>query len=165
MNKQHTQLVDRLEASSNELADAVGRLSPAQIARIPKADEWSLHANLAHVRDTEVQVFLYRIDRVLSEDEPPAVPVFSQEEWNVEHYDADEPTRDILAEFRAARRKLVKLLRGTRDKDWARYAVHPQYGNIPIEWLAQHTYTHTLEHLQQFLLVYEADLLAKANRG
>lgn len=163
MNKQHTQLVDRLEASTSELADALAQLPADQIARIPKEGEWSLHEVMSHVRDTEVNAFTYRVDLILKSDSPPAVASFDQEEWSKEHYSPDEPLKDIVAEFRAARRKLVKLLRGTRDSDWKRYAVHPVYGNIPIEYIALHSYTHTLEHMQQFMNVREENIVNAAN--
>jgi hypothetical protein len=163
MNKQHTQLIDRLEASASELADALAQLPADQFARIPKEGEWSLHMVMSHVRDTEVNVFAPRVERILKNDAPPAVPSFNQEEWTRLHYSPDEPLKNIVAEFRGARRKLVKLLRGTRDGDWKRYAIHPEYGNIPIEHIALHSYAHTLEHLQQFMNVREGNLLNAAN--
>ena len=163
MNKQHTQLVDRIEASGAELADALGQLSAEQIARVPKEGEWSLHQVMSHVRDTEVQVFAYRIGLILKNDAPPTVQNFDQEEWMRDHYSPSEPLKAIVAEFRGARRKLVKLLRGTKDSDWKRYAIHPLYGNIPIEYIALHSYAHSLEHIQQFMLEREANLLKAAN--
>lgn len=163
MNKQHTLLLDRLEDSANQVADAVKQLSAEQLNRIPKEGEWSLHGALAHLRDTDVQVFLYRAQRILKEDTAPTVASFNQEEWSREHYSAKEPMQDIIGEFKTARRKLVKLLRNTRDKDWTRYAVHPEYGNISIEYIALHTYNHTLEHLQQLLDAQESNVLQAAN--
>ncbi len=165
MNKQHTQLVDRLAESGDELIAALGQLSDKQLMHVPREGEWSLHENMAHVRDAEVQVFLYRVGRVLDEDAPPLVPNFDQEAWNREHYSSREPIKQIVSEFRRARRKLVQRLRETRDKDWARYAIHPQYGKITLEWLALHAYDHTLEHMLQFQAAREAALLEAANRA
>lgn len=163
MNRQHTLLIDRLEASGPELTDAFAQLSAEQIARVPNVEEWSLHQIMSHVRDTEVQVFAYRVGLILKSDTPPVVENFDQEEWARLHYSPKEPLKNITAEFRAARRKLVKHLRGARDSDWKRYAVHPTYGNIPIEYIALHSYAHTLEHLQQFLNVRETQLVNEAN--
>jgi hypothetical protein len=66
--------------------------------------------------------------------------------------------------LRAARRKLIRLLRKTTDKDWARWAVHPEYGRISIEWLATHNYSHMLEHLHQLLEMREKAILRELNR-
>jgi hypothetical protein len=109
-------------------------------------------------------VFFPRVQLILSQDTPPMVQNFDQEEWMRVHYAPGEPVKQMVAEFRAARRKLVKQLRTTRDKDWARYAIHPLYGKIPIEYIALHSYAHTLEHLQQFLNAYETELLDAVNQ-
>jgi hypothetical protein len=164
MNKQHAQLVERLEASAGEVADALARLPDEILNRMPPDGGWSLHANLSHLRDTEVRVFMPRVQLTLSQDAPPMVQNFDQEEWMRGHYGPDEPVKQMVGEFRAARRKLVKLLQTARDKDWARCAIHPLYGRIPIEYTALHCYAHTLEHLQQFLNAYETELLNAANR-
>lgn len=161
MNKQHAQLIDRLEDSGAQVLEAVRKISPEQMQE-QQGQEWSLHQVLAHLRDTDKQVFLYRLERILDSDTPPDVPVFDQDVWSREHYSAGEPTENILSEFRRARRAFVKRLRDTTDKDWVRYAVHPQYGNIPVEYIATHTYAHTLEHLAQFVGASERDLLARA---
>lgn len=162
MNKQHTQLLERLEDSAAQISEAVKKLSPEELNRVPKQGEWSLHEALAHLRDTEVQVFAYRIGRILKEADVPTVASFNQEEWSAAHYSPREPIETILKEFRAGRRKLVNQLRLTTDKDWARYAIHPEYGNIPIEYIALHTYNHTLEHLQQLLDALEIKILNAA---
>ncbi|HZQ10467.1 MAG TPA: DinB family protein [Anaerolineae bacterium] len=163
MNKQHTQLIDRLEETGDEVVDAFEQLSDEQIQRAPKEGEWTLHQAMAHLRDTEVHVFLYRVKLILQNDAPVPVENFDQDEWNKTHYAADEPRDKIVREFRKARRKLVKNLRGTRKKDWARYAIHPLYGNIPIDYIARHAYSHTLEHLAQLRVAEEEAILAKAN--
>lgn len=162
MNKQHAGRIERLEASAGEVADAIKRVTPEQLQRVPSPGEWSLHQAISHLRDTEVQVFSYRTARILQEATPPVVANFNQEDWTREHYKNDEPIQNIIAEFRAARRKLVKLLRSTTDKDWTRYAIHPEYGNISVEYIALHAYNHTLEHLQQLLDAQEENLLNAA---
>jgi hypothetical protein len=163
MNKQRKLLLERLDDSAKQVADAVKELSDEQLNQIPKEGEWSLHGALAHLRDTDKEVFVYRMARILKEKEPPTVAAFNQDEWNKEHYSPDEPMDKIMSEFLAARRKLVKLLSKTKKKDWARYAIHPEYGNIPVEYIARHAYNHTLEHLQQLLDAQEGNLLDAAN--
>jgi hypothetical protein len=165
MNRQHTILIERLETSAVEFSDVVAKIPNAQLMRVPQNGEWSLHMSLSHLRDTEVQVFAYRVDLILKHDTPQVVQNFDQEEWLRAHYSAKEPSKNILAEYRAARRKLIKLLRGTTDKDWSRYAIHPEYGNIPTEYIALHAYNHTLEHLHQFLNAQEENLLQAANKS
>jgi len=163
MKKQRRQLIARLEDSAREVDTAIRQIPAAQLKRAPRAGEWSLHQAIAHLRDTEAQVFAYRATRILKEKEPPIVANFNQEDWMRAHYTRDEPIQKIVSEYRAARRKLVKLLHATTDKDWTRYAVHPEYGRISLEYIALHAYNHTLEHLRQLLDAQEENLLNAAN--
>jgi hypothetical protein len=164
MNRQHQALIDRIESSGKEFLEYLSRLPEEEIHRVPANGEWSAHAVVAHLRDTEEHVFLKRTHRILDADAPPAVENFDQDEWNREHYSPDEPLDKIISEWRAARRKEIALLRKTSDKDWAKWAVHPEYQKISIEWLATHNYSHTLEHLRQLLVMREKQILGELNR-
>lgn len=163
MNRQHTQLVNRLEASGEELVARVGKLTPEELAAAP-AGEWSLHQQLTHLRDTEQHVFWGRAQRIMKQDNP-AVENFDQEEYMRAHYDAAEPVKQIMGEFRQARRRFVRLLRQTRDADWMRTARHPEYGMFSLEYLVLHGYAHTLDHLAQILYLQEQTLRQKLNRS
>ncbi len=122
-----------------------------------------MHAILAHLRDTEENVFLKRLQRIVKEPEPPQVENFDQEAWNREHYSPQEPIKRILADWRKARSKFVNLLSKLPDKEWMHYAIHPEYGKISVEWLAVHDYAHTLEHLHQLLEQRESEILGELN--
>ncbi len=165
MNRQHTKLIERIEASGKEFLDYVSPLPAEEIHRAPVPGEWSIHAVVAHLRDTEEHVFLKRIERILREPEPPAVENFDQVEWNRAHYSPDEPFKEIMAELRQARRKFIRALEKIPDKEWSRYAHHPEYGKISIEWLALHDYVHTLDHLHQILELRERAILKELNKG
>ncbi len=163
MNRQHTKLIERIEASGKEFLDYVAQLPAEELGRAPAPDEWSIHAVIAHLRDTEEQVFLKRLQRIQREPEPPAVENFDQVEWNRAYYSPDEPLKQIVTRFRQARRKFIRLLEKTPDRDWANYAFHPEYGKISVEWLALHNYSHTLDHLHQLLELRERELLKELN--
>ncbi len=164
MNRQHRQLIERIEASGKEFLDYVSQLPAEELHRIPAPGEWSMHGVIAHVRDTEEHVFLKRIQRILQASEPVSVENFDQVEWNFTHYSPDEPLQKIVADLKKARRKFVRALEKTPDKEWSRYALHPEYGKISVEWLALHDYSHTLEHLHQMLELRERALLQELNR-
>lgn len=163
MNREHKRLVERLESSAEDLMSCLGKFSEQDLIEPPAPNEWSVHQVIAHLRDTEEQVFLYRVKRILAE-ENPAVANFDQEAWHREHYSATEPLKKILVEFRSARRKQIALLRKTRDKEWLRTARHPEYGTISVEWLVNHNVNHTFEHVSQIGYQYEKGLLRRLNR-
>ena len=124
MNREHASLIKRIDASGKEVLAYVEALSQDQLHNAPAPNEWSVHAVVAHLRDVEQHVFLKRIGRILSEEQPQ-VANFDQEQWNREHYSAMEPLDKIIAELRAARAEELEILRKTSDEDWARWAVIP----------------------------------------
>jgi hypothetical protein len=108
-------------------------------------------------------VFLVRIQRVMTE-EHPAVQNFDQDEfWKTNPYSAKEPIKKIITDFRAARRKMVTLLRQASDKDWKNWALHSAQGKISLEFIAMHCYHHTLEHIAQMGYAREKDMLKALN--
>lgn len=163
MNREHKRLIDRLESSAEDFLLYLGKLSVEDLQRVPAPNEWTLHQVAAHVRDVEQQVFLYRLKRMLREDNP-AVENFDQGVWTREHYSASEPAKKIATEIRAARQKQIGLLRRANDKDWARTAQHPTWKNISIEWLMTHAVNHAMEHAAQAGDAYEKMLLGMLNR-
>jgi DinB family protein len=162
MNNEHKRLVDRLESSGQDLVLYLGRFSEHDLFESPGPSEWSIHQVMAHMRDAEEQAFLFRMKKMLSEDNP-AVPNFNQEAWQREHYSTAEPLEKILGEFRVARRKQVALLRKTTDKQWSRTARHPEFGTISLDWLVSHNVSHTFEHLAHVSSKYESKLLKSLN--
>ncbi len=162
MDPRRAQLIDRLEASGQDYMWLVNRLEETEMFTPPAPGEWTIHQLVAHMRDTEEQVFLLRTERILREVHP-AVLNFDQDVWNREHYLASEPLRKINSEFRAARRKVVRLLRQATKKDWDNWALHPEYGRISLDWLLEHNYHHTLEHTAQIGRLHEVETLKKLN--
>ncbi|MDE3091409.1 MAG: DinB family protein [Chloroflexota bacterium] len=162
MNRKRAALVDRLEQSGKDYLWNLSQLSEAEIGTPPAPGEWTIHQVVAHMRDTEQRVFLERTRRIMQETHP-AVQNFDQEQWSKEHYSPDEPFKKIVAEFRSARRKLVSLLRKTKEKDWENWAMHSAYGRISLDWLAMHGYHHTVEHIAQIGYLREKQVLKELN--
>ncbi|MCL4393586.1 MAG: DinB family protein [Chloroflexi bacterium] len=162
MNRKRAGLVDRIEQSGKDYMWYISQLSADDIAQAPAPGEWTIHQVVAHMRDTEQYVFVERTQRIMAGPHP-AVANFDQVEWNREHYAATEPFTKIVAEFRAARRKFVSLLRQASNEDWANWAAHPDYGKISLDWLASHDYQHTLDHLAQIVALRDKALLRELN--
>lgn len=162
MNHEHQRLIERLESSAEDFVSSLGKFSDEELHASPTPNDWSIHQLAAHLRDTEEQVFAYRLKRILNE-ENPAVPNFDQEVWLREHYSASEPLKKILAEFRNIRKKEILLLRKMPAKAWERTATHPEYRTISLEWLMTRNVNHTLDHVAQMGYAFEKVLLKKLN--
>ena len=163
MNRQRKALLDRLEQSGKEYIGYLSQLSAEELHAQSSPTEWSIHQVAAHMRDTEQQVFLLRVERTLAE-EHPAFQNFDQDTWWTSHpYAPDEPLKKIVADFRAARGKLVRLLRAVPAKAWKNWGVHSAYGKVTLDWVALHCYHHTLEHIVQIGDAREKSLLQELN--
>jgi hypothetical protein len=162
MNRKRAALIARLEQSGKDYTWYLAHLAQDEINLPPAPNEWSIHQVVAHVRDTEQHVFLRRTERIINE-EHPTVQSFDQEAWNRDHYSPNESFQKIVADFRAARRKLIRLLRATSEKDWKNWALHPAYGKISLGWLTLHNYHHTMEHIAQIGYLREKALLKELN--
>ena len=163
MNRQRKALVNRLETSGKDFVDYLSELSADELYSKSAPTEWSLHQCAAHVRDTEQNAFVVRVERITKE-EHPSVLDFDQDEWWKTHpYVPDEPIKKIIVDFRATRRKMIRLLRKATDEDWGNWARHSAYGKITLDWLAMHSYHHTLEHIAQMGYAREKDVLKKLN--
>ena len=163
MNRQRKALLDRLEQSGKEYVEYLSQLSDEDVYAKSAPTEWDIHQVAAHMRDAERHVFLFRVERVLAE-EHPAFQNFDQGEWWTRHpYSSNEPLKNIVADFRAARRKLVRLLRAAPDKAWKNWGNHSAYGQITLDWIALHCYHHTLEHIVPIGAAREKRLLKELN--
>lgn len=164
MNRQRKALIDRLETSGKEYIDYLSQVAAANLHTTSSPTEWSIHQVAAHVRDTERHAFLARVQRIMKE-EHPTVQNFDQDEfWKTNPYSASEPIKKIIADFRAARRKMVSLLRQASEDDWKNWARHSAYGKISLDYVAMHCYHHTLEHVAQMGYAREKDLLKSLNQ-
>ncbi len=162
MNRKRQALIDGLEQSGKEFTQCLAQFSEAELHAVPAPNAWTIHQVAAHMRDVERYAFLVRAERIRKE-EHPTVPNFDQEAWDREHYSVREPVKTISAEFRTARRKLVRQLRQATDADWDNWAVHSTLGKISLDWIASHCYYHTLEHIAQMGYAHEKTILQKLN--
>ena len=156
-------LIDRLEASGNEFIKWLTLFTPDEANTPPGPNEWSARQIAIHQRDTEEQVFLLRTICALEEDNP-TVSMFVQEEWEREHPSDGESLANIIADFRVARRKLIRLLRNASSREWDAYALHPKLGKLSVGLMAEFNYSHTLNHLAQLVDLHEHALLKKLNK-
>jgi len=155
-------LIDRLEESGKEFVKWLALFTPDEAPTPPGPNEWSAREIAIHQRDTEEQVFLLRTARALQE-EHPIVTSFVQEEWSQAHPADGESLAKIIADFRAARRKLIRLLRNASSREWEAYAMHPKLGKLSVSLMAEFNYSHTLNHLAQLVDLHEHAMLRKLN--
>jgi hypothetical protein len=144
-------LIARLGTAAEEFCTACGGVGEPLAA--PPAGGWNAHQLAAHTRDVQQIVYGMRIRRTL-EEEGPQFENFDAEEWNPDHYRADEPLESILGELREAVGGCVELLRELPAASWSRTSGHVVYGSgFTLQTWVERALAHIEEHLESVRLL------------
>ena len=127
------------------LAQALRDAPLASLATRAVAEKWSAHENLAHLARYH-QIFLQRIDRMLTEQTPefPAYRAENDPEWPAW---SSLPTQQVLARLSSMRAKLMARLRSLTDEDFERTGVHPKFGVMSLSLWLEFFLVHEAHHL------------------
>ena len=143
----------RLQRCENQLQDFLAEalrdvpLQNLSAATLP--GKWSAHQQLAHLARYH-QIFLQRIDRILSEPSP-AFPRYRAEE------DAEWPawtnfsTEQVMARLSSLRTKLMARLRSLSEEDFQRTGIHPKFGEMNLSLWLEFFLVHEAHHLYAVL--------------
>lgn len=141
-------LLKRYAAIGDELEQALAQIPIESQHTSLEGTQWSVHQIISHLRDSEAQAYLPRLERTLNE-EMPVLERFDGTTWMREHYRPDEPTPAILADYRALREKELVRLESLPPGGWCRKARHPGWGVRTLQWLVEHSLAYTEMHLKQ----------------
>jgi len=111
--------------------------------------KWSAHEQLAHLARYH-QIFLQRIDRILSE-QAPAFPRYRAEEDPEWPTWSGLPTQQVLARLSSMRIKLMARLRSLTEEDFQRTGVHPKFGAMSLALWLEFFLVHEAHHLYSIL--------------
>jgi hypothetical protein len=117
----------------------------------PAPGRWSALEVLAHLRDGDRDVYLPRLESMLTQERPevPAVDLLGED--RVGGYAALGPDA-VLAEWRESRRRLVTRLAPLGRDEWARVGVHSLRGHYPLGEMVREWAEHDLSHRRQLAL-------------
>lgn len=116
--------------------------------RRPEPNEWSLGEILCHLRDSEQEVYLPRLRRVLEEEEP-FIPAGNTDAWAEERAYREQDGQQALHDFTAVRLQTLALLRGLSEAQWERKARHAVFGPTNLQELVRFMAEHDRLHLRQ----------------
>jgi hypothetical protein len=133
-----TQLQDFLAVTLNGVA--IDTLSTRVIP-----GKWSAHEQLAHLARYH-QVFLQRIDRILSENAPefPRYRAEDDPEWPAW---TSLPTSQLLVRISSMRAKLMARLRSLSEEQFERTGVHSRFGAMSLSLWLEFFLVHEAHHL------------------
>lgn len=99
-----------------------------------------------HLLDVETEGYQVRIQRMLKETNPWLAAIDGRASISTHIDDAVEP-REVLAEFRAARRATVRLIQGIDEYQMERQGYLRGHGQMTLRGLIYYLCSHDLQHL------------------
>jgi hypothetical protein len=142
-------LIANLRSLPNELDDLVAGMSDDEMRWRPIPNKWSIGEILAHLRDTEREVFQLRLRRTLHEDNP-TFEIFDQNEAASDRNYFEQSGRAALEELKALRAETARDLADVPLEMWSRTGTHPERGALSLEeQVTRQIKNHDLSHLVQ----------------
>jgi hypothetical protein len=155
-----TELISRLRETTDDVSWAVRGLNAQQLAYRPGGNEWSIHEHLAHLRDTEQEVYLPLL-RWATVPEMLDPLDYNRRDWHEKRYDAAESATRILDDLARMRDEELLIFREMNDVVWTRWRTDTRWGPLTCQWIAEAIYRHVLDHLQNIMaLKQDLNLMA-----
>jgi len=145
-------LFEQLAAAPDLIEAAVRDFAPAQLDWTPPdwasapAEHFSALGTICHLRDIETVGYHVRLKRIVGEHRPDLASVDGFALSKERNYSAESIDR-ALAEFRAARRESLELVRKWSAADFDRTATFAEYGTLTARGLLHLLSSHDLQHL------------------
>lgn len=146
-----TLVVPSLASTSRLLRQMTGDCTAEQAWRPPKPGEWSIGLVVRHLLESDLDTFLPRLKRMLTEDRP----VF-EKRGGIGTCVYGREIAPLLEAFETTRGKAVKILESLEPTGWGRQGVSPSRGALSIAEYARTMADHDIEHLRQIHDVRQA---------
>lgn len=129
--------------------DTMMRSAPAKYwNENPQPGEWCFTEIICHLRDSDREVNLQRLERILAEENAFFAAV-NADAWSATRAYCSEDAHEALAGFVASRRELVKRLQMLPIEAWQRSARHAIFGPTELIELVGFIASHDRTHIQQ----------------
>ncbi|KAA3648755.1 MAG: HAD family hydrolase [Chloroflexi bacterium] len=145
---QPSALVAILNSTPGALETLTRDLTAEQWRQRPVEDEWSLVEIVAHLRDSEIEVNLPRLQLLLAEDEPSIIGL-DTDIWAEERNYIAEDGPQALAAFTEARSQSMDILAELDEVGWQKLGRHSYFGPTTLQELVRFTGRHDRLHVQQ----------------
>jgi carbonic anhydrase/acetyltransferase-like protein (isoleucine patch superfamily)/uncharacterized damage-inducible protein DinB len=140
-----------LGIASGSVAFAAERLARHPVEawrRAPGPRRWCAVEVLCHLRDTDREIWVPRLERFLTETNPE-FPDGDLTGWDERDRYRDQDPATVLEEWRRLREGIVARLAPLRREDWARPATHAVRGSYSLAEMLRYLAEHDLSHRRQ----------------
>jgi len=137
--------IDAIAATPANLRAAASGLSTAQLETPYREGGWTVRQVVHHVPESHMNAYI-RLKLALTEDTPTIKP-YNEARWAALPDIAVTPIETSLILLDAVHSRFVTLLRLLGEEDFARTFIHPEHGQVKVEWLVQMYAWHGRHHV------------------
>jgi uncharacterized damage-inducible protein DinB len=141
--------LERCETQLQDFLSAALRDVPLKNLSAAVPGKWSAHQQLAHLARYH-QIFLERIDRILSGPSPTFPRYRAEEDLEWPRWQS-VPAQQVLANLSSLRTKLMARLRSLSEEDFQRTGIHPKFGEMNLSLWLEFFLVHEAHHLYAVL--------------
>jgi len=102
----------------------------------PAPGKWSIHEIVCHMRDVEQLGYLHRYTEILTKDNPTFLNVDGDVLAQERQYRRLN-LREVLRDWRAARKECLAVLKKVKETQWTRIGTHETAGPMSLETVLQ----------------------------
>lgn len=145
--EQRREHINRLRRFPAELENLVKDLTEEQLITRFIPGEWAVVQIVHHLADSHMNAFI-RCKLLLLEDNPTIRP-YNQEAWAEAPDGFDPPIQYSLTILRGLHHRWVVLFENLQEADWARPGIHPEIGQITLDYQLKSYSEHCDNHIAQ----------------
>ena len=116
----------------------------AQLDKPYREGGWTARQVVHHIADSHMNAFI-RFRLTLTEDNPTVKP-YNETEW-AKLVDTKEDPAVSIQILEGLHRRWHRMLEGMSESDFKRTAVHPEHGQVSIDWFLQLYSWHGRHHI------------------
>jgi hypothetical protein len=128
--------LEMLRSTPERLKTALAGVSRKVLGWRPAPGKWSIHEIVCHMRDAERLGYLHRYGVILQQ-ENPTFPDVDGDLLAQERQYRRMNLREVLRDWRAARKECLGLLKKVKADQWARVGTHETLGSMSLESILQ----------------------------
>jgi hypothetical protein len=139
--------IQKLRDQAREISEITSMVTKEKLATPIKDGGWSINQIIHHIADAHLHAYI-RIKWIYTE-ENTTLKTFDQDKW-VDAPDGDN--WDVIGSLTLLSgicEKWAKLSENLTDEDWGKTGIHPEAGEISIEYIFNYFVDHGESHLDQ----------------
>ena len=130
------QYLDIVRSTPDRLKAALAGVPRKLLVWRPAPGKWSIHEIVCHMRDAERDGYLHRYSKILAEDNP-VCPDVDGDKLALERQYGRMNLREVVRDWRAARKEVVAVLKKVKREQWQRTGTHESLGPMSLEVILQ----------------------------